>query len=239
MSRTFFVGSHCWTGSRSFDFCPQARIVCARLIRLPHGGFHHAHLVNALIYQRGDGWKDEASFETPNAEGRVAAGCFKELVQSQTQGSNWSYCGICLTGNEAMAPYVIVADADGELCDLYEQYFSRFDWRVKTVSGALECLELFRDRLPDVLILDLRLPWGGADGLLAVMREEPELARIPVILTCNGLSPNSLDNALLSPAVKPIRKPFSLRTLFNVMCESSGVVPSPSWKERLEKCLTN
>jgi len=137
-------------------------------------------------------------------------------------------------------PCVYFADADGELCEMYQRFFSRLGWKVQTAQGALECLELFQRRLPDVLVLDLRLPWGGADGLLAVMREERELARIPVILTCSRFSGQPPDEAGVLPDMQLIHKPFSFGALLEVIRESSGSKTSASsWENRLDRCLEN
>jgi DNA-binding response OmpR family regulator len=123
---------------------------------------------------------------------------------------------------------------------MYQRYFSRLGWMVQTAQGAIECLELFQRRLPDVLVLDLRLPWGGADGLLAVMREEPELARVSVILTCSGVSGDWHSPGGALPALKPMHKPFSLGSLLETIRESSGMNgPTASWGDRLECCLDN
>ncbi len=88
-----------------------------------------------------------------------------------------------------MAPAVFFADA--ELCDLYRKYFTHHGWRVQTSEGGLECLSQLRQYAPHLLILDLELRWGGADGLLAVMRDDPGLARVPVILKSTEASPEA------------------------------------------------
>ena len=51
-----------------------------------------------------------------------------------------------------------------------------------TVANALKCIGRMRQFLPDVLVLEPNLPWGGGDGVLAAMRDEPSLAHIPVMI---------------------------------------------------------
>ena len=117
-----------------------------------------------------------------------------------------------------MAPAVLIADADWDLCDLYWRFFSHRGWQVRTSGAGLECLTQLRQCSPHLLILDLRLPWGGADGLLAVMRDDPGLARIPVILTSTEAFPEALSSLISPPVVKVLWKPFSLTALFDIMC---------------------
>jgi two-component system phosphate regulon response regulator PhoB len=121
-----------------------------------------------------------------------------------------------------MAPAVLIADADSDLCDLYRRFFSRHGWQVRTSAGGLECLAQLRQALPQLLILDWHLPWGGADGLLAVMRDDPGLARVPVILTSTEASPEVLPKVVSSPVVQALEKPFSLTVLLDLVRSRLG-----------------
>jgi DNA-binding NtrC family response regulator len=118
----------------------------------------------------------------------------------------------------SMAPSVLIADADAELCDLYRQFFSHHGWQVRTSGGGLECLAQLSEFSPRLLIVDVALPWGGADGLLAVMRDDRGLARIPVILTSTGGFPEGLSSLMSLPVVKVLWKPVSLTALFDIVC---------------------
>jgi DNA-binding NtrC family response regulator len=134
-----------------------------------------------------------------------------------------------------MAPAVLIADADRDLCDLYRQFFSRHGWQVRTSGGGFECLAQLRQSLPHLLILDLRLPWGGADGLLAVMRDDPGLARVPVILTSTEASPEALAALTSPPVVRALWKPFSLTALLEIVRSGLGKgqpVPREESRER-------
>ncbi len=115
-----------------------------------------------------------------------------------------------------MAPAVFIADADPELCDLYRRFFAHHGWRVQTCEGGLECLSQLRQDTPHLLILDLELRWGGADGLLAVMRHDPRLSRVPVILTSTEASPEALSGLVSPPVVQALGKPFSLTALIGI-----------------------
>jgi CheY-like chemotaxis protein len=116
-----------------------------------------------------------------------------------------------------MAPAVLIADADPELCGLYRRFFSRHGWRARASGGGVECLAQLRQSSTQLLILDLALTWGGADGLLAVMRDDPGLARIPVVLTSAEPSPAALSGLVSPPIVQALRKPFSLTALLEMV----------------------
>jgi CheY-like chemotaxis protein len=121
-----------------------------------------------------------------------------------------------------MAPAVHIADADGELRDLFRRFFSHHGWQVRASGGGVECLAQLRQASPQLLILDLALTWGGADGLLAVMRDDPGLARIPVVLTSAEASPEALSVLVSPPVVQALWKPFSLTALLEIVRPGLG-----------------
>jgi DNA-binding NtrC family response regulator len=115
-----------------------------------------------------------------------------------------------------MGPAVLIADADSDLCGVCHRFLSRHGWQVQTAGSGVECLAQLRQCSPYLLVLDVQLPWGGADGLLAVMRTDRRLGRIPVVLTsANG----PIANLVLPPVVQGLRKPFSLTALLDLAHE--------------------
>lgn len=108
---------------------------------------------------------------------------------------------------------VLFADADRELCDIYGELLEPYDYRVEMAGNGVECMTKLRQLRPDLLVLDLDLPWGGGDGVLAVMRKDPRLALIPVVLTATGAS-QALDRLLATRlVVQLLTKPFQLSAL--------------------------
>ena len=121
-----------------------------------------------------------------------------------------------------MVATILIADADPGLCDLYRRFFSHHGWPVQTAGGGLECLAHLRQRLPRLVILDFSLPWGGPDGVLAVMRDDPRLCQLPVILTSTSASCD-IPAALASPpVVRALWKPFPLQILLEIARGATG-----------------
>lgn len=52
---------------------------------------------------------------------------------------------------------------------------------VATADHGLECLQVFQAFSPDVIVLDPELRWGGGDGVLDVIRDDPQLSKVPVL----------------------------------------------------------
>ena len=133
-----------------------------------------------------------------------------------------------------MVPAVLIADADPELCDLYRRFFSHHAWQVRVAEDGLDCWAQLRQFVPQLLILDVTLPWGGADGLHAVMRDDPDLARVPVILTSAEASPKPHSGQVWPPVVQALGKPFSLTALLEIVRSGLGKGEPVSRKERRE-----
>lgn len=87
---------------------------------------------------------------------------------------------------------VLVADCDPYVLDGYRDGLTQDGLTVATAADGLQCLAQLRQFRPDVLVLDPSLPWGGGDGVLAVMHDDAELPQIPVIVLANRQDRGSL-----------------------------------------------
>jgi carbon storage regulator CsrA len=127
---------------------------------------------------------------------------------------------------------ILIADPDEFLVSSYRECFSEFGAVVATAATGLACVKLLREFTPDVLILEPALPWGGADGVLAILQEEPAIRPASVILLASGVNRTQLYR--LSPfRVDDFQtKPLSPRQLLERICsmrvaEMSGVDARP------------
>jgi CheY-like chemotaxis protein len=106
---------------------------------------------------------------------------------------------------------ILIADDDEAFLEILQSYLWDRGHEAEIASDGLECITILRDFAPDVLLLERDLLWGGSDGVLAQMRDDPLIPRIPVILMTD--SPEEFD-ALTNPIVVALlRKPFRLSDL--------------------------
>ena len=89
-------------------------------------------------------------------------------------------------GETLMSAHVLIADPDRFLLGSYGRHLSEHGATVTTATTGLECAARLRDSAPDVLVLEPNLLWGGGDGVLAVIAEEPELRPTVVMLLAQG-----------------------------------------------------
>lgn len=66
-------------------------------------------------------------------------------------------------GNAPAAAQLLVVDDEAEICEVLADYFGRQGFRVATALNAVQARERFSERVPGLVILDLRMP--GEDGL--------------------------------------------------------------------------
>ena len=80
-----------------------------------------------------------------------------------------------------MSQHLLLVD-DSEAVLAYEKAALAGLYTLSTATTGAEALRKVRELAPDAVLLDLSMPGMDGDEVLARMQEEPELARIPVIV---------------------------------------------------------
>mgnify|MGYP005834537061 FL=1 len=79
-------------------------------------------------------------------------------------------------------PSILLAEADRTAMLAHVRELEAAGYSVLTAGDGLACVDRLRTALPDLLVLDAEIPWGGGDGVLAVCQEESPLQPIPTIV---------------------------------------------------------
>ena len=74
-----------------------------------------------------------------------------------------------------MPARILLADADRRLTEIYREHLEDLGLAVRTAADGVQCVNLLRDFRPNLLLLGTSLPWGGCEGVLDVIKEEPDL----------------------------------------------------------------
>ena len=107
---------------------------------------------------------------------------------------------------------VLIAESDAELRDAYRRFLTGRGYDVETAADGLDCLEKLLRVTPAVLVLDRALRWGGADGVLAWLREESATFEVSVVLTATAGDRPDVAGDIELPVVF-LTKPFGLAAL--------------------------
>lgn len=106
---------------------------------------------------------------------------------------------------------ILVIDDDRMNCDLLKAVLARHGYDVRTATGGLEGLNLFRQHAPRVTILDLRMP--EMDGLTVLKEIRAIDPHAPVIILGGGATEVQEDQARGLRVTDFIRKGLSLDVL--------------------------
>lgn len=119
---------------------------------------------------------------------------------------------------------VLLADADANLVGLYQRFLLGRGFRARVVHNALDCVSQLREETPDVLVLDPLLPWGGGDGVLALMREDQTVPKVPTLVhSWNPATSHLADEAF--PVVRRTTRLLGLSQMEEVIravCHHNG-----------------
>lgn len=104
---------------------------------------------------------------------------------------------------------ILVADDDARIRRPLERILREEGYETLMVGDGEECLRLARSERPDLIVLDVKMP--GLDGLsvCSVLKGDPRLADIPVILFSGTAREGDRRRGLALGAVDFIAKPHS------------------------------
>lgn len=85
----------------------------------------------------------------------------------------------------------------------------RPDWEVRTARSGLEAMEQLRSCRVDILVTDVQMPGMDGMALLRQIRQDPDLARLPLVLISARDDRSSIRQGMFSGADDYLTKPFS------------------------------
>jgi DNA-binding response OmpR family regulator len=106
---------------------------------------------------------------------------------------------------------VLIVDDDEGVLDLFERAFVREEFTVRATSDSQHALALMLSDLPDLVVLDLMMPWVNGIQLLAAMRQQPSLVAVPALVV-TATATSAFDLRDFGP-LRVLRKPVALARL--------------------------
>ena len=107
-----------------------------------------------------------------------------------------------------MSPLILIADDEPLILDLLEHRLELEGYRVVTAVDGGEAMEVARDRRPDLIVLDNLMPVADGLEVLRRLRDDAELADIPVLMLTGVRADMHAVTALKLGAVDVLTKPF-------------------------------
>jgi DNA-binding response OmpR family regulator len=108
------------------------------------------------------------------------------------------------------AARILLVEDDEVIREATRMALERYGFPVDTAADGLEGLELFRERRPDLLLLDVMLPLLDGVGLCRRIREESQL---PILMMSARSDPIDVISGLEAGADDYVTKPFETAVL--------------------------
>lgn len=108
---------------------------------------------------------------------------------------------------------ILIADFDETYLEILQSYLWDHGYEAEFATSGMECVAVLKDFLPDVLLLERDLLWGGGDGVLDEMRKDPRLSNIPVVLISNRRP--DFNDPINGNIAAWLKKPFQLSQLLD------------------------
>jgi CheY-like chemotaxis protein len=130
-----------------------------------------------------------------------------------------------MTGEASVESTILVVEDDPEIRESLCDVLGDRGYRVVAAANGQEALErLHESERPSLILLDLMMPVMDGAEFLAVLRNDPALATLPVVI----VSAWSKEAGLLREQVEGIvKKPVSLRDLLETVARFCGRPTTP------------
>jgi len=139
-----------------------------------------------------------------------------------------------------LARKILLADDSVTAQNMGRRILSDAGYDVTTVNNGSAALKKIAESKPDLIVLDVYMPGYGGLEVCQRLREAPETARIPVLLTVGKLEPFKADEARRVRADGFIVKPFEASELLTALTKlEDKIVPQsqPAKPNRFAKAL--
>jgi CheY-like chemotaxis protein len=139
-----------------------------------------------------------------------------------------------------LARKILLADDSVTAQNMGRRILSDAGYDVTTVNNGSAALKKIAESKPDLIVLDVYMPGYGGLEVCQRLREAPETARIPVLLTVGKLEPFKADEARRVRADGFIVKPFEASELLTALNKlEDKIVPQsqPAKPSRFAKAL--
>ncbi|MBC8506058.1 MAG: response regulator, partial [Chloroflexi bacterium] len=114
-----------------------------------------------------------------------------------------------LTQEFSRPPEILIADDDRFIRDLLETYLTDAGCNVRAFANGAQAWEAIQENLPDLVLLDIRMPQMDGLTVCGMLKKNPETQFIPVVIVTALDAEDEELNAIEAGADDFITKPFN------------------------------
>jgi CheY-like chemotaxis protein len=109
--------------------------------------------------------------------------------------------------------YILIVDDDPDILENIITILETLPYRLATARDGKQCMELIKQEIPDLLILDLLMPRMDGWGVIREMRSEPRFTSVPIMVLTTVIEDASrrryeLETGLAMDVQQYVQKPI-------------------------------
>jgi CheY-like chemotaxis protein len=108
---------------------------------------------------------------------------------------------------------VLIIEDEEDAADMFAEMMRVSGYRVLKTSSSTPALTMMTSEKPDVVILDIMMPEISGLDILRQMRQDPELAKIPVVVVSAKSMPADIKIGMEAGASMYLTKPVGFSEL--------------------------
>ncbi|MEM0575990.1 response regulator transcription factor [Flavobacterium polysaccharolyticum] len=114
---------------------------------------------------------------------------------------------------------ILLVDDEPNILMTLEYTFKKNNFQVYIARDGQEALEILKDQLPDVIILDVMMPLVDGYDTLEQIKKDPRLTHCKVIFLTAKNKEKDIEKGLALGADLYVLKPFSIKKLIEQVHE--------------------
>lgn len=122
---------------------------------------------------------------------------------------------------------ILIIEDDYDLSALMIRHLHSAGYEVLNVGDAIQGVQFAKKELPDLIVLDLKIPGGGGLKVLENVSRLPETQAIPIVVLTGVHDNVTKEKVLAGGATEYLEKPYNpqelLRSIEEHLVESEGV----------------
>ena len=118
----------------------------------------------------------------------------------------------------------LIIDDNRQTADALQQMLEILDLPARVAYGSSPAMSTLRRSIPRFVCLDINMPGVDGSEVLAYIRREPRLMKVPVIVITSDDQPETRQHALEGGAQAILIKPATLDSL-EAAFKKAGVLP--------------
>ncbi len=138
-------------------------------------------------------------------------------LQKLTQGRVVSLSEIREIYDSPEGPQILVVDDDEVMRNGLKRILESSGYEVILACDGLELTRILERKKPDLILLDVNLPWVDGLELCKLVKEHTDYRHVPIVLMSAKSSEQDIASGFASGCTHYLAKPFDVKTIQEVL----------------------